>query len=166
MIDILTIENDKIVPDLNCKSIPELQTLIDTYEDSTNALLYVYHMVAPFSSYVNIPEDDKEDILLEDFPGDYGAEDVEIQEAINKLNKLYRTPTRHFFLNAKKGLEKLGDYMADAKIESGKDGNFSAYSMTFTRIGKIIQEFKQLEKLYEEENDTGVRGGHEIGYDE
>lgn len=166
MIDILTIENDKIVPDINCKSIPELKAVIEEYKDSTNALLFIYHMTSPFSSYINVPEEDKEEILLEDFPGDYGVEDEEIGNAINKLKKLYLTPTRRFFLNSKTTLERMGEYMSTAEITTGRDGNASVIASHLRNVGKTIKEFKELEKIYEEETQSGVRGGYSISYDE
>jgi hypothetical protein len=29
-----------------------------------------------------------------------------------------------------------------------------------------IEEFKKLEKIYEEETESAIRGGHSVGYDE
>lgn len=166
MIEIFDIEDDKVKVNVNCLMIPELLAVTKKYEHPVSPLSYIYHKTSPKSAYGNIPESDKDEVLLSDFPGDYSPEDEEIVKAIEKMNFLYTTPTRKFFLNAKKGLETLGEYLSTAQISDGKDGNFAAFGMSFTRIGKIIQEFKQLEKFYEDESKTNLRGGWEKGYDE
>ena len=123
-------------------------------------------MVNPESPYSDVPEKDKPQIISHDVGGDFGFEDQEIEEALKKAEFLYTTPTRKFFLNAKKGLETLGDYLGSTSITEGKDGNFSGFQMSMSRVGKIIQEFKILEKEYNAEVASSIRGGHEAGYDE
>lgn len=166
MINLFDIENEKVVISPNVLLIPEFKTIVDKYEDYIPALSYIYFMSSPHSPYSDVPERDKQQIVSEDVGGDFGLEDDEIEEAIKKAEFLYTTPTRRFFINAKKGLETLGDYLGSTQISEGKDGNFSAFGMAYTRIGKTIQEFKILEKEYTEEITSNIRGGHDIGYDE
>jgi hypothetical protein len=165
-LEILNVENGKVVPGLSCYTIPELKEVLESYDDPIQALTYLYYMTYPKSAYANLKEDEREDVILEDYPGDYSPEDSIILSAIDKLNELYLTATRRFFKNSKKGLETLGDYMATTDITDGKEGNFSAFSMTLTRVGKTIKEFKELEKIYEEETGSSLRGGGDASYDE
>jgi hypothetical protein len=165
-LEILSVENGKVVPGISCYSIPELKEVMEAYEDNINALTYLYYFCYPKSAYANLKEDELEDVILEDYPGDYSPEDEIILAAVEKLKSLYLTPTRRFFKNSKKGLETLGEYMATTAITDGKEGNFSAFSMTLTRVGKTIKEFKELEKIYEEETGSSLRGGGDASYDE
>ena len=166
MVQIFDIQEGRVVISPNCLLIPEFRKLTELYEDPISALSYVYFMTAPDSPYADVPETDKQQIVSDDVGGDFGLEDEAIDDAIKKAQFLYTTPTRRFFLNAKKGLETLGEYLGTTSITEGKDGNFASYQMAYTRIGKIIQEFKILEKEYNEEQASENRGGHESAYDE
>lgn len=166
MIEIFEIEDGRVRINTNCLIIPELKAIVDKYQQPLQALNYVYNMTNPRSPFANLPEMDKETLLLQDFPGDYTPEDIEIIKAIKKLELLFLTPTRKFFLNGKKGLETLGEYLSTASITDGKDSNFASFQMALSRVGKIIEEFKKLEKIYEEETQSNIRGGHSSSYDE
>ena len=164
--EIFEIEDGKVRVNTNCLVIPELKAVVDKYDEPLSALNFIYNMTSPKSPFSNLPESEKEEVILMDFPGDYSPEDPEIRLAILKMQKLFLTPTRRFFLNAKKGLETLGEYLATASITEGKDSNFSSFNMALSRVGKTIEEFKKLEKIYEEETESAIRGGHSVGYDE
>ena len=166
MIKLFDIENNKVAITPDVLLIPEFKKLVDDYEEPMAALAYVYFMVSPESPYADVPEKDKSQIISQDVGGDFGFEDQAIEDALKKAEFLYTTPTRRFFINAKKGLETLGDYLGTTSITEGKDGNFSGFQMSMSRVGKIIQEFKILEKEYNEEVASSIRGGHETGYDE
>lgn len=166
MVKIFDIEDNKVIINHNCLLIPEFKALIDKYEDPTAALAYVHFMTDPTSAYADVPERDKQQIISDDVGGDFGLEDEEIENALKKAHLLYTSPTRGFFLNAKAGLEKLGRYLNETEITEGRDGNFASYQMAYTRIGKMIQEFKTLEKEYQNEQASQNRGGHESSYDE
>lgn len=163
---IFDIENDRVVITPNVLLIPEFKALVEKYEDPIPALSFVYFMTSPESPYSDVPEIDKEEVISGDVGGDFKFEDQELKDALEKSRILYATPTRTFFLNAKKGLEKLGKYLADTEITEGLHGNFSAYQMAYTRIGKVIQEFKVLEKEHNQEVSAGLRGSGEASYDE
>ena len=166
MITIFEIQDDKVAITPNVLLIPEFKALVDTYKEPIAALSYIYFMCHPESPYADVPENDKQEIISNDVGGDFGLEDDEIEAAIKKAEMLYVTPTRRFFLNAKRGLETMGDYIGKASITEGKDGNFSTLQMAYTRIGKMIQEFKVLEKEYKEEVGSALRGSSELSYDE
>lgn len=166
MIKLFDIQNDRVVISPNVLLVPEFKTLINTYSDPIPALSYIYFLCDPNSPYCDVPEKDKQQIISDDVGGDFGLEDDEIEAAVKKAELLYTTPTRRFFLNAKKGLETLGEYIGSTEISEGRDGNFASYQTAMSRVGKIIQEFKILEKEYNEEVGASIRGGHELSYDE
>lgn len=166
MIQIFEIENDKVVPNIECHTIPELKAVLKKYKDPIPALCYLYYKVVPTSAYAHLEDYEKEQVLLQDFAGEYSLEDEVIIKAEEKLLKLTNTPTRKFFQNAKKGLATLGNYMAVTEITEGVHGNFSTFANSLTKIGKIMEEFKKLEKIYIDETKNDLRGDQELSFDE
>lgn len=166
---IFDIVNEKVVINHACLSIPELKAVYDKYKDPIPAFNFLYFMFDPESPYANIQEQEKEDIILHDFPGDYTLEDEEMIAAIEKLNMLYMTPTRRYYLDNKILLEKLGKFARETQITTGRDGNLSALAMQVKSVGKTIMEFKQLEKFVIQELTEGsgrTRGGKKKAYDQ
>ena len=147
MIEVFDIKDNKVIPNANCYTIPELKALIEEYDDPIPALTFVYHSTSPQSPYMSLPEQDKETVLLADFPGPYSPEEEVIINAIEKMNILFLTPTRRFYLNAKRRLVAMGKYLATASITEGRDSNFSSFNMALSRVGKTIEEFKKMEKI-------------------
>lgn len=167
--EIFDIQDSKVVINSNCLTVPELKAVNDAYEDPIPAFSYLYHKYYPKSPYCNVPEEDKEEILLADFPGDYTLEDPVMLAAIEKLEFLTMTPTYRYYLDNKFLLEKLGKFGRQTAITTGKDGNLSAFNMQVKFTGKTIQEFKQLEKIVQQEIDeykSRVRGGKKLSYDQ
>lgn len=166
---IFDIQDGQIVINEECLLIPQLKAVVDYYDDPIPALSYLYFMYNPSSSYVNYNEIEKEDSILEDYPGDYTSEDEVIIDAAKKLEGMYMTPTYRFYLDNKILMERLGEYGRTATITAGKDGNYSAVQSQLKGVGKTITEFKQLEEVVKkelEENNTTVRGGKRTAYDD
>lgn len=166
-IRIFDIENKKLIPNEYCWTLPELRAVMQEYEDPIPALSFLYYMYDPFSPYANFPEEDKEELIIGDYPGEYTTEDQVIIDAAEKLQKMYETPSKRLLINAKIGMDKLGTYLANNTPTAGRDGDLAQYSMILTRLGKIQSDFKLLEKAVEDENkELKVRGGKDLGYDQ
>ena len=80
--DIFDIENGKVVINHNCLAIPEFKAINDYYEDPIPAFNFLHFLHAPKGPYCNVPEEDKEEILMK-FEGeeemgteDMGSEDI------------------------------------------------------------------------------------------
>lgn len=167
-ISIFEIVNGKIIVNQHCLMIPELKAVIDFYEDPLPALAYLYYRYDPASTYLNTPEDEREEIIMIDFPGEYTTEDEVLIEASSKLEKLYMTPTKRYYLDNKILLEKLGAFGRDNEISTGRDGNYASMLSQIKSVGKTIEEFKLLEKIVEQEAEelsSKVRGGKKLAYD-
>ncbi len=163
------IENGTVIINHNCLSVPELKAIHDEYEDPIPAFNFLHHKYAPKGPYCNVEEDVKEEVLLNDFPGDYTLEDPVMIAAIAKLDLLMITPTYRYFMDNKILLEKMGSFARTASITTGRDGNLSALAMQLKSVGKTIQEFKQLEKVVMQELAEGkshVRGDKRKAYDQ
>lgn len=164
---IFDITNERVIINHNCLSIPELKAILDKYTDPIPAFNFLHFKFDPESAYANLSEEDKDDILLTDFPGEYTLEDEEMIAAITKLEELCVTPTYRYYLDNKILLEKLGKFARETPITTGRDGNLSALGMQVKSVGKTIQEFRQLEKIVIEEIKAGrARGGKKIAYDQ
>lgn len=161
--------NGQVVIDHNCLSIPELKAVHDAYENPIPAFNFLHFKFDPESPYGNIEMDEIEEVLLKDFPGEYTLEDPEMINAIEKLEKMYVTPTYRYYLDNKILLEKLGKFARETAITTGRDGNLSALAMQVKSVGKTIQEFKQLEKVVMQELAEGkgrTRGNKKKAYDQ
>lgn len=168
-IKIFDIVNGQVVINHNCLSIPELKAVHDEYADPIPAFNFLFYKYDIESPYANIPEDEKDDILFNDFPGDYTLEDEVMLRAIEKLEELYISPTYRYYLDNKILMEKLGTFARTSPVTSGRDGNVGALQSQLKSVGKTILEFKQLEKvvLQELEETKGrTRGGKRLAYDQ
>jgi len=166
---IFDIENGQVIINHNCLSIPELKAIHDFYEDPIPAFNFLHYKYDVESPYSNMPEDDKEDVLINDFPGDYTLEDEVMIEAMKKLEELYITPTYRYYLDNKILMEKLGVFARTANVTTGRDGNIAALQSQVKSVGKTILEFKQLEKIAMqeiEETKGRARGGKKLAYDQ
>lgn len=166
---IFDIENGQVIINHNCLSIPELKAVHDAYENPIPAFNFLHYKYDVESPYSNMPEDDKDDILLSDFPGEYTLEDEAMVGAMKKLEDLYITPTYRYYLDNKILMEKLGVFARTANVTTGRDGNIGALQSQVKSVGKTILEFKQLEKIAMqeiEETKGRARGGKKLAYDQ
>ena len=168
-INLFDISNKTVIINHNCLSIPELKAIVDYYKDPIPAFNFLHYKFDPHSAYANIPEIEKDDILLKDFAGEYTLEDDVMINAINKMEELFITPTWRYYLDNKILMEKMGVFVRTAPITSGRDGNVAAMQAQLKSVGKTILEFKQLEKvaLLEADEARGrIRGGKKLAYDQ
>lgn len=163
MIRILDIVDGKVRINENCLLIPQLKAVVDAYIDHIPALTYVAYMTAPDSPYANLPEDEKQQLISEDTPGEFGLEDDVIIAALNKMIKLNNTPTMRFYVAVKKSMDNMSTYLETAVITGGKDGNLEAIHRIQSNAGKTIEAFKKLERIKDEEIKTALRGKAQSG---
>lgn len=169
IIKFFDIVNGTVVLNHNCLSIPELKAITEAYKDPIPAFNFLHFYYDPESPYANLPEADREEVVLKDYPGEHTLEDEVMINAMKKLSEMYITPTYRYYQDSKILLEKLGKFARTTDITTGRDGNLSALTMQVKSVGKTIQEFKQLEKVVMQELSEGqgrVRGGKKKAYDQ
>lgn len=167
--DIFDIVGDKVVINVNCLLIPQLKAVHEAYKDPLPAFSFLHFMFAPKGPYCNTPEEDIEEVLLLDFPGEYTLEDSIMIEAIKKMETFLDTATYRYYKDNKFLLEKLGKFARETPITAGRDGNITALSSQIRSVGKTITEFKILEStvLKEIAEAKGrTRGGKTLAYDQ
>lgn len=167
--EIFDIENGQVVINHNCLAIPELKAVHDKYTDPIPAFNFLHYMYYPKGPYCNTPEEDKEEILLTDFPGEYNLEDEEMINAMTKIESFIMTTSYRYYLDNKILLEKLGKFARTSPITSGRDGNLTALNAQARSTGKTLSEFKVMEKEINKELDEmriKVRGNKKKAYDQ
>lgn len=169
IIKMFDIVQGNVVINHNCLTIPELKAIHDEYDDPIPAFNYLHFLFDIDSPYINMPDMEKEETLLIDFPGDYTLEDPVMIAAIAKLEELYITPTYRYYLDNKILMEKLGKFARTAIVSTGRDGNIGALQSQVKSVGKTMTEFKQLEKFAMDEineQKNRARGGKRLAYDQ
>lgn len=168
IIKIFDIENGKLIVNENVLAIPELKAVYEGYEDPYPALLFLNFLCNPTSPYSQLPEDLKEEAVLNDYPGEYTVEDEVIINAVEKLKNLWTTPSYRYYLDNKKLLETLGKFASTASVrDTDKGGNLSNLLSQLNNLAKTMTSFKQFEKMVEDElQTTRVRGNQFQAYDQ
>lgn len=162
---IFEIVNKNVVVNENVLLVPCLKRVYEKYKDPIQALSYLYFMTYPNSPYRNVPEIDKSDRISKEYPGDYSPLDKEITEALSWLEEHYTSPTRRFYLSNKTAIEKLGQYLDGVILDDSKEtGNITHVLRMVEKCGKVIEEFKKLEKQHDEEM-RKTRTNTKIAYD-
>lgn len=164
---IFDIVSGNVVINENCLLIPEFKAVVKAYKDPLPAFTFLHYLHSPDGPYCNIPEDDKEDVVSMDFPGEYSLEDEVMIVAMAKMKSFFTTPTYRYYQDQKYLLEKLGKFARTTPITAGKDGNINAFSAQIRSTTKTINEFKALESIVLKElsNARKVRGGKKLAYD-
>lgn len=171
MIRLLDVENGRVIPTEHCHTIKWLKAIMDQYEDPEvyiNVYAYIFYMTCPSQEnpFYNIPESEKEDQILDSITVNFDTEDDVILEALEKAEQLYETPTLRAYLGMKKMIDNLADYMGSTKILHGRDGNISALVQAAKNLQAIRESFKGLSADLAAEQETKVRGGKNLGYDQ
>jgi len=111
-------------------------------------------------------EHEKEDIIVEEIALEESTEDSKIRYALDMCTKMYETPTSRAYMGIKKALDNIATYMANTQITDGRDGNISQIRAVAKDFDSIRQSFKGAYKDLQEEQQSNVRGGIGLGYDQ
>lgn len=167
--EIFDIQNEQVVINHNCLSVPELKAVVEKYKDPIPALNFLHHLYSPKGPYCNTPEEEKEEVLIMDFPGEYTLEDDVMIKAKEKLETFLMTPSYRYYLDNKILLEKMGKFARTTAVTSGRDGNLAAFNTQIKSVGQTITQFKIMEKEIIKEMDelkAKVRGQKKKAYDQ
>jgi hypothetical protein len=164
------IHDGVVIPTEHCYTLSTLKIIMDAYpKDYLNVYAYIFYMTCPnpdLNPFFNMDEVNKEELIRREVGGNFSSEDDDIQDAIRFCEGLYQTPTYRAYMGIKVMLDNLADYMKNAPIESGRDGNITALVNAAAKFESIRQSFKGAYKdLMEEQSISKIRGGREIAYD-
>lgn len=158
------------MPSEHCYTLSSLKAIMDNYgEEATKVYAYVFYTTCPnpdLNPFFDVPETDKEELILKEIDADFSTDDNLITEAIKLCKKLYETPTYRAYAGIKSMLDRLAKYMETTEIEHGRDGNITALVNAAAKFEAIRQSFKGTLRDLEEEQQSQVRGGQSLAYDQ
>lgn len=170
MIKLFDISNGTVIPTEHCYTLKDLKAIIENYPNNyIDVFSYVFYMTCPnpdLNPFFDVVESDRESMILQQVPNTFSSEDQVILNAVKFCEKLYETPTLRSYMGIKKMLDRLAKYMETAPIEAGRDGNIMALVNTAAKFEDIRQSFKGAYKDLLEEQQSTVRGGQQLAYDQ
>jgi len=167
--ELFEVVDGKVAINVHVLSIPVLRAVKEAYTDPIPALQYLRYYYDIQGPYADYPEDEIQNRVLKDFPGEYTLEDTAMVNACEWFEEKI-TPVQRYYKATKKLLEKVGNYAGTAAITDGRDGNLSALQAQIKSAGTTIAEFRKLEKEVEKELEemkaNKNRGSFQPGYDQ
>ena len=170
LIKLFDIVNNKVVPTEHCYTISSLNDIMTEYpEDYLKVYTYLFYMTCPnpdLNPFFNVPEHEKEEIIMSEIDMDVSTEDDLIIRGMNTCKKLYETPPYRTYVGIKSMLDRLAHYMETTEIQHGRDGNITALVNAAAKFEQIRQSFKGAYKDLAEEQQSQVRGNIGLAYDQ
>ena len=170
LIRLFDIQNSKVIPSEHCYALPFLKDIMDEYADShLKVYQYIFYMTCPnpdLNPFFNLPEHEKEDIIIEEVQLEDSPEDVKIRYAVEMCKKLYETPTYRAYVGIKSMLDRLAKYMEVTAIEHGRDGNINSMVNAAAKFEQIRHSYKGAFTDMKQEQESSVRGGAGLAYDQ
>ena len=170
LIRLFDVQNSKVVPTEHCYALPFLNTIMTEYPETyLKVYQYIFYMSCPnpdMNPFFNLPEHEKEDIIIEEIKLEESPEDPKIRYALDMCKKLYETPTYRAYVGIKSMLERLGKYMEVTPIEHGRDGNINSMVNAAAKFEAIRQSYKGALVDMKQEQESSVRGGAGLAYDQ
>ena len=164
------IQNNKITPTKHCYTIGTLKQIMDEYPDEYLSIYsYLFYMSClndEENPFANVPEKDKEELILKEVGGDFSTDNKLIFTALELCKEMYSTPSYKLYLSSKIGIEKISDYIRTTTITDGKDGNNTSYLKYIERFDEVCKSFESRWKAFKDEQGGRSRGGHDIAYDQ
>lgn len=166
------VQNGKIIPTEHCYVIGWLRDIMDEFQEDEEYLKvysYLYYMTFPNpdeNPYFHYKEADKEETILEDIRAEFSTENTTVIIGLEECKKMFETPTSRAYRGIAGMLDKLAYFMEHESISTGRDGNMSQIISAAKNYDAIRQSFKGAYKDLQEEQESRVRGGKGLGYDQ
>jgi len=170
LIKLFDVQNNEVIPTEHCYSLKFLKSIMDKYPDThLEVYKYLFYMTCPdpdINPFFNVPEIDKDELILDEIDMKESLECPKIIYALDKCSQLYETPTFRAYRGIKAMIDKLADYMEHTQIEHGRDGNINSLVSAAKNFDGIRQSFKGAYNDMKEEQKSTVRGGQGLAYDQ
>ena len=165
MVKIFDIINDRVVLNENILLIKEFKKLYEKHEGDLSPFCFIHFRTHPKSPFRDYDEKIKDELLKDEFPGDYNIESIEMQACIAKCEDMYKTVRYRFWEGLKKKLEEFTYVMNHVKLNMDKEeGNFNEMIKLFEKVDKLFIAYEKAEKAKEDELKT--RGNQQLAYDQ
>lgn len=170
IVRLFDVQNGKVIPTEHCYTLEFLKDLMEEYPDTYMSIYqYLFYMSCPnpdLNPFFNLPEHEKEDIIVEQVGLEESTEDSKIRYSLDMCRKLYETPTYRAYVGIKSMLDRLARYMETTQIEHGRDGNINSLVNAAAKFEQIRNSYKGAFSDMKEEQESQVRGGAGLAYDQ
>lgn len=171
LIELFTLDNGVLVPSIHCYSIKSLKAIMEAYprqEDYLKIYQYIFYKTCSdpkLNPFFNMPEEDKEELILEEIKMNISTDDPVITKAVEVCEKLYDTSTKRAYDGMKTLMDKLAKFFKTQALSVGRDGSITAMVSAAEKYQNLRHSFKGVEKDYLEEI-AQVRGQQFTSYDQ
>ena len=169
IIRLFDIEGGQLIPSIHCFTLKELQYLMEVHPDNYLKMYqYIFYMTClnpDLNPFFNVPESEKEEMILTQLGNSFSPEDDGVVEALNLARKLYETPTARAYYGIQAFIENMASIMS-TKITFGRDSNADSLLKMAERYGNVRESYKGTYKDLMEEQETKARGGTGLAYDD
>lgn len=170
MIRLFDIQNGKVVASEHCYTLSFLKDIMDKFpDDYIKMYTYIFYMTCPnpdMNPFFDVPETDKEELVLREVDADFSTDEPEIARAIEMCKRMYETPTYRAYQGIKIALDNMARFMATEQVTSGRDGSATAILRIAERFDQVRQSFKGVYRDLMDEQQSSVRGGQNLAYDQ
>ena len=170
MIRLFDIQNGQVVPSEHCHTLSFLKTIMEKFPmDYVKIYTYLFYMTCPnpdMNPFFDVPEQDKEELILKEIDAEFSTDEDEIVYALAQCKKMYETPTYRAYQGIKIALDNMAKFMATEQVTSGRDGSATAILRIAERFDMVRQSFKGVYKDLQDEQQSSVRGGQNLAYDQ
>jgi hypothetical protein len=170
MIRLFDIQNGKVIASEHCYTLKFLKDIMESYPDEyLQIYTYLFYMTCPnpdMNPFFDIPETDKEEIILKEINAEFSLDDKIILDALEMCKKMYQTPTYRAYLGIKIFLDNMARSMATEELTFGRDGSSPALLRMAEKYDGVRQSFKGVYKDLMDEQQSSVRGGQNLAYDQ
>lgn len=170
MVRLFDIQNGKVVASEHCYTLIFLKDIMEKFPDTyLKIYTYLFYMTCPnpdLNPFFDVPEQDKEEIILAEVDIDFSLDEPEIEKGLQRCRQLYETPTYRAYQGIKIALDNMAGFMATEKVTSGRDGSATAILRIAERFDMVRQSFKGVYRDLQEEQQSSVRGGQNLAYDQ
>jgi hypothetical protein len=138
-------------------------------DDHLKIYTYLFYMTCPnpdMNPFFDVPETDKEEIILKEIEADFSTDEESIVYALSMCEKMYQTPTYRAYLGIKIFLDNMARTMTTETLTFGRDGSAPALLRMAEKYDAVRQSFKGVYRDLMEEQQSSVRGGQNLAYDQ
>lgn len=170
MVRLFDIQNGKVTATEHCYTLKFLKDIVDAYPlEYLRIFTYLFYMTCPnpdLNPFFDVPEQDKEELVLKEVDADFSTDDDLIVHAFKMCSKMYETPTYRAYQGIKIFLDNMARSLASEQLTFGRDGSSQALLRMAEKYDDVRQSFKGVYKDLMEEQQSSVRGGQRLAYDE
>lgn len=161
---IIDLVDGRIVVSANAFGIPELKAIMDKHEPNAEPYLhYVHAYTHPQSAYINIPPQEKDEMIQYDLIMTYGNFDTADElliPAMDRMMLFYMTPLRRYVDELENELGRQTTYISTTPLSSD---DLKIRQDMLKSAGVLIKSYKQMQKEADEELQQKLRGSAKIG---